>query len=291
MALGKAVPFLWTVCLALVYFDRGIVTYIPKLCNRESGLQPTRYNPHSATHFPQIMSKVMKKRMNGQKMKNSALPYYGVAVLWLLIAVLQRLDQLPLAIALSVGVFVLLRIVTQRSEPSPAPPQTISVGNTTSQFEKVMQKGTSFVQSLDLMTRQIQDAKVCGTVAQLSELGEKILREVHERPEKAQNIATFVNYYVPTTLNILNVYRRAEAAGIEGENISKTKHQIESVLESSILTVFHRQLDSLFGADSLDISLELSVLEEMMLREGITGEKLEAETTKNADGADINLTL
>lgn len=229
--------------------------------------------------------------MNEQKMKNSALPYYGVAGLWLLIAVLQRLDQLPLAMALSVGVFVLLRIVTQRSEPSPATPQIVSVGNTTSQSEEVMQKGTSSVQSLDLMTQQIQDAKVCGTVAQLSELGEKILREVHERPEKAQNIATFVNYYVPTTLNILNVYRRAEAAGIEGENISKTKHQIESVLESSILTVFHRQLDSLFGADSLDISLELSVLEEMMLREGITGEKLEAETIKNADGADINLTL
>lgn len=229
--------------------------------------------------------------MNEQKMKNSALPYYGVAVLWLLIAILQRLDQLPLAMALSVGVFVLLRIVMQRSEPIPAPPQILGVGNMTSQFEEVMQKGTSSVQSLEFMVRQIQDTKVRSTVVQLTELGEKILGEVRERPEKTQSIATFVNYYVPTTLNILNVYRRAEAAGIEGENISKTKHQIESVLESSILTVFHKQLDSLFGSDSLDISLELSVLEEMMLREGITGEKMEAETSKNADGVDINLIL
>lgn len=52
-------------------------------------------------------------------MKNTVLPYYGVAALWLLIAVLQRLDQFPLAMALSVGVFVLLRIDTQRGEPHP----------------------------------------------------------------------------------------------------------------------------------------------------------------------------
>lgn len=156
---------------------------------------------------------------------------------------------------------------------------------------QILQKCVAAVQSLGYVTQQIQSIEVRGKVSQLEELSGKILNEVRERPEKLPKISTFVNYYVPTTINILNAYRRAEATGIEGENISKTKKQIESMLDSSILIVFHKQLDSLFGADALDISLELSVLEEMMIREGIAGEKLEAQTIKNGDGSDIQLTL
>ena len=141
------------------------------------------------------------------------------------------------------------------------------------------------------MMKQIQNTEVRRKVLQLEELSGKILNEVRERPEKISKISTFVDYYVPTTINILNAYRRAEATGIEGENISKTKRQIESMLDSSMLVVFHKQLDSLFGADALDISLELSVLKEMMIREGISEEKLEAQTAKNADGSVIRLTL
>lgn len=144
---------------------------------------------------------------------------------------------------------------------------------------------------LNNVMEQIQNTEVRRKVLQLKELSEKILNEVKERPEKTSQISTFVDYYVPTTINILNAYRRAEATGIEGENISKTKKQIESMVDSSILIVFHKQLDSLFGTDALDISLELSVLNEMMIREGISGEKLEAQTAKNADGSDIRLTL
>ena len=38
MVLSKIMPFLWTVYLALVYFDREILTYVFELYNRESGL-------------------------------------------------------------------------------------------------------------------------------------------------------------------------------------------------------------------------------------------------------------
>ena len=39
----------------------------------------------------------------------------------------------------------------------------------------------------------------------------------------------------------------------------------------------------------MDISTDISVLETMLSREGLAGEKLEAETIQNADGTDIKL--
>lgn len=232
--------------------------------------------------------------MNQQsKLKNSALPYYGVAVLWLLFVVFRQTGRTVLAMDVSIGLFLLLRIIGLHGGPFPRTCETTNKSQTDLGFysKQILQKCTAGVQTLECIMRQIQNTDVREKVFQLGELSRKILREVTERPEKISKIYTFVDYYIPTTVNILNAYRRAEATGIEGENISKTKKQIESMLDSSILVVFHKQLDSLFGSDALDISLELSVLEEMMIREGITGEKLEVQTIKNADGTDIQLTL
>lgn len=210
--------------------------------------------------------------------------------MWLLFMIFRQSGRTILAMGSSIVLFLLLRLVV----PCSAQQKEIEAepGTNDNTFpEQLLQKCAATVQALSRMAQQIQNTAVRGKVSQLEELSGKILNEVKERPEKTSKISTFVNYYIPTTINILNAYRRAEATGIEGENISKTKKQIESMLDSSILVVFHKQLDNLFGADALDISLELSVLEEMMIREGIVGEKLEAQTLKNSDGSDIQLTL
>ena len=224
-------------------------------------------------------------------MKHPAFPYYGVAALWLLFMISQQSNRIALAMGFSVALFLLLRLIGLYSKPQSREKAGELRENAASRSEEILQKCSASVQALDYVMQQIQNTEVRDKVSQLEELSRKILNEVRERPEKISKISTFVDYYVPTTINILNAYRRAEATGIEGENISKTKKQIESMVDSSILIVFHKQLDSLFGTDALDISLELSVLNEMMIREGISGEKLEAQTAKNADGSDIRLTL
>ena len=99
-----------------------------------------------------------------------------------------------------------------------------------------------------------------------------------------------MDYYLPTTLKLLNAYDRMDSTGVVGENISGTKEKVEDIL-GTIVTAFEKQLDGLFGADALDISTDISVLEAMLAREGLAGEKMEAQTTKNADGTDLKLEL
>ena len=109
-------------------------------------------------------------------------------------------------------------------------------------------------------------------------------------PAKLPQIRRFMDYYLPTTLKLLNAYDRMDATGVAGENITGTKERVENIM-GAIVTAFEKQLDSLFGEDALDISTDISVLETMLAREGLAGDHMEAQTTKNGDGTDIKLEL
>ena len=52
----------------------------------------------------------------------------------------------------------------------------------------------------------------------------------------------------------------------------------------TITAAFEKQLDSLYGAEALDISTDITVLENMMAREGLTEDPLKAETKKTEEG-------
>ena len=77
--------------------------------------------------------------------------------------------------------------------------------------------------------------------------------------------------------------------GVEGQNISGTMERVESMM-STIVTAFERQLDSLFGDQALDISTDITVLENMMAREGLVDSPLKAEPDEKKE-TDIRLEL
>ena len=99
-----------------------------------------------------------------------------------------------------------------------------------------------------------------------------------------------MDYYLPTTLKLLNAYDRMSSVGVGGENIYGTKERVEAIMDT-IVAAFDKQLDGLFGAEALDVSADITVLETMLAREGLAGDQMKAEATKNADGTDIKLEL
>ncbi|MGN1345788.1 MAG: 5-bromo-4-chloroindolyl phosphate hydrolysis family protein, partial [Eubacteriales bacterium] len=81
---------------------------------------------------------------------------------------------------------------------------------------------------------------------------------------------TFMNYYLPTTLKLLESYSRIERVGVAGENMKQSKEKIENILD--LLAVgFEQQVDQLFKNESIDISSDISVLEKMMQKDGLSG--------------------
>ena len=83
-----------------------------------------------------------------------------------------------------------------------------------------------------------------------------------------------MNYYLPTTLKLLDAYEEFDSQPVQGENIKTAKQQIEQTLDT-INIAFENLLDKLFTDEVLDVSSDISALETMLKQEGLTGSEFD----------------
>lgn len=114
----------------------------------------------------------------------------------------------------------------------------------------------------------IPDEDVSHQIDELETTTAKIIDHVVAHPEKLPQIRRFMNYYLPTTLKILNAYDRMGAVGVSGENIDGTMDRIETMMDT-IVAAFHKQLDALFRDEAMDISSDITVMENLLAQEGL----------------------
>ena len=155
-------------------------------------------------------------------------------------------------------------------------------------LDKMLKDGRMAIAEMKRLDDNIADPGISADIVRLEQISEKIFEEVKRDPKKLPKIRRFMDYYLPTTLKRLNSYDRMSATGISGENINTTLAKVEGMMRT-IVAAFEKQLDSLYGADALDISTDITVLENMMAREGLTEQELKAETLPN--DTDIRLEL
>ena len=127
------------------------------------------------------------------------------------------------------------------------------------------EKAISEMRRLD---KAIEDEKVSAQIVHLEDVTTKIVNFIVENPQKKSQVRKFFNYYLPTTLKLLNAYDRMDETGISGMNIDGTKGKVEEMMDTS-LAAFDKQLDALYADDALDISAEIKVMEGMLALEGL----------------------
>ena len=231
-----------------------------------------------------------------KKIRRSVAPFYGVAAVWVVYALafdLYRPTHFIFAAVLSAGAYLLLRAVCKDEEyeveiPDTPKPEPASTGNP--ELDKMIRDGALAVEEMKRLDENIEDEKISQAIRELERTSQAIFQQVREAPEKLPQIRRFMDYYLPTTLKLLNAYDRMSSVGVGGENIDGTKERVEAIMDT-IVAAFDKQLDGLFGAEALDVSADITVLETMLAREGLAGDQMKAETTKNADGTDIKLEL
>ena len=232
------------------------------------------------------------------KVRKSAAPFYAVAVIWLAYALLfplYRVSHFLIVGVISAVAFLLLTALcaktgvpeAEKTEKAQEKPKEESTGN--ADLDKMLKDGRLAIAEMKRLDESIEDAAVSADIVRLQQVSEKIFARVKEEPAKLPQIRRFMDYYLPTTLKLLNAYDRMSSQGVEGQNISGTMERVESMM-SNIVTAFERQLDSLFGDQALDISTDITVLENMMAREGLVDSPLKAEPDEKKE-TDIRLEL
>ena len=120
-------------------------------------------------------------------------------------------------------------------------------------------------------------------INELMRVSDKIVQDAIDDPSDVPDIRKFLDYYLPTTIKLLHAYDRMSGQGIEGENLSKSMDSIEEMLDTAV-DAFKKQLDSLFEDQALDIETDISVMNRMLEREGLTGDDEQDTIIKAARG-------
>lgn len=247
----------------------------------------------------------MKNKSNPGK--NSPLGIFGVIAFVLMVysgalGGLFRILGTVLAIGLAAAIFFIIRAVVRsskngettarntvdvsakgeyqkqreeqpqpRPQPKPAPAPAKKEPVYPPEVQAVVDEGKRAHTELEHLYATIPDLAVKAKIRDLINVSDKIIEDAVDDPSDVPQIKQFLDYYLPTTIKLLNAYDRMGAQGIEGANITGTMQNIEEMLDTAI-AAYKKLLDSLFANQAMDIETDIEVMNTLLKREGLAGE-------------------
>ena len=138
------------------------------------------------------------------------------------------------------------------------------------EVQAIVDEGARARTELKRLYASIPDLAVKRKIAELIDVSDKIVADAVADPSDVPQIKKFLDYYLPTTIKLLNAYDRMGAQGIQGENITGTMKSIDEMLDTAI-AAYKKLLDSLFANQAMDIETDISVMNTLLQREGLSG--------------------
>ena len=137
------------------------------------------------------------------------------------------------------------------------------------EVDSILEEGNRALSEMGRLYMSIKDTEVRSKINEIMRITDKITQDAIDDPKDIPQIKKFMNYYLPTTLKLLNSYDRMSSLGIEGENLDKSMKSINDMLDAAI-AAYKKRLDSLFENQALDIETDIEVMNTMLAREGLT---------------------
>ena len=156
----------------------------------------------------------------------------------------------------------------------PAPNGAEAKATRSPEVEKALEQGRNYMLQLRNENDAIPGEVVTKKLDSLEDVCKRIFRVVDDHPEKLPEIRKFMEYYMPTTLKLVHTYREFEDQKLEGDNITRTKKDIEDTLDM-INVAFENLLNDLFKDAAVEASADISVLNALFAQEGLKEKEFE----------------
>ena len=132
---------------------------------------------------------------------------------------------------------------------------------------EMIRTGDEYIRTIREANDDIPGEVISEKLDRLEQVVRRIFESVKKHPEQKKEMDKFMDYYMPTTLKLVNAYREFDALEVKGENITNAMQEIENTLDT-ISRAFEKLLDDLFQDAAFDVSTDISVLQMMLAREG-----------------------
>ena len=141
------------------------------------------------------------------------------------------------------------------------------------EVQKIVSAGDEYVRKIREANDAIPGEEISAKISRMEMLVDRIFDRVEQNPESVDDIRKLMEYYLPTTIKLLEAYEELDAQPVQGENIISSKREIEKTLDT-LNTAFEKLLDDLFQDTAWDVSSDISVLNMMLAQEGLTEDGL-----------------
>lgn len=141
------------------------------------------------------------------------------------------------------------------------------------EVQKIVQAGDEYVRRIKAANDAIPGEVISAKISRMELLVDRIFDRVEQNPDSVNDMRRMMDYYLPTTMKLLEAYEELDAQPVQGENIISSKKEIEDTIDT-LNVAFEKLLDSLFQDTAWDVSSDISVLHTMLAQEGLTEDGL-----------------
>lgn len=137
------------------------------------------------------------------------------------------------------------------------------------ELNTMVAEGMEYIRKLRELNDRIPGDVISKKLFRLENLLKEIFDSIREHPEQMHRMHKLMDYYLPTTLKLVEAYEEFDQVSAPGEEIVNAKAEIENTLDT-INQAFTELLNNLFQAAVFDATTDAQVLKTMLAKEGLT---------------------
>ena len=207
------------------------------------------------------MSKIIRTQ------KPSVLPWYAAALVFAVLCAALPVYKLWALLA-ALGGAVLAFAGAKKVCPPRVVEHEVPFHTGVDDVDTMLTDLQTQLDTLHALNETLPDPQLSAAMTRMEKAGRSIVETVEASPAKAKQVRRFANYYLPDAVNVLQQYAKLARQGVRGENAAAIRAEVEKNA-SSIATAFENQLDALYAAESMDLSADLTVLQNMLKGQGL----------------------
>lgn len=148
---------------------------------------------------------------------------------------------------------------------------------------QIEQEGRAYMERLRELNVEIPGEVISNKLYQLDYLLQRIFMVLKEHPEKCPQMRRFMDYYLPTTVKLVESYADFDRAGVAGDNIRVAKAEIEKTMDT-INQAFEKLLDDMYRDAAFEAAADAKVLKTLLAQDGYM--KSEFSVNQEKEGND-----
>lgn len=145
--------------------------------------------------------------------------------------------------------------------------------------QQIEQEGRAYMDRLRQLNVEIPGEVISNKLYQLDYLLQRIFMVLKEHPDKCPQMRKFMDYYLPTTVKLVESYADFDKAGIQGDNIMTAKAEIEKTMDT-INQAFEKLLDDMYQDAAFEAAADAKVLKTVLAQDGYMKSEFSANTQK-----------